>query len=75
MRLPQVTGQRLIRALKGAGFIERGARGSHRVLVHPTDPRRRAVIPVHGARPVKPGTLLSILQGLGLTVEELRELL
>jgi len=74
-RLPQITGQRLVRALKRAGFVERGARGSHRLLVHPADPRRRAVIPVHGTRPVKPGTLLSILHGLGLTVDELRELI
>jgi len=73
--LPEISGERLIRALKRAGFVERKSKGGHRLLVNKEDPRRRAVVPVHGNRPVKPGTLMSILEGAGLTVGQLKELI
>lgn len=71
-RPPQVSGQRLIRALEGMGFTVKRQTGGHAVLVHREDPSRRAIIPVHGSKPIRPGTLRSILSGLGLTVEEIR---
>ena len=73
--LPQVTGQRLIRALARAGFIELRQRGSHVLLRHKDDLTRRVVVPVHGDSVVKPGTLRSILRGAQLSADELRELL
>lgn len=73
--LPQVTGDRLVRALKRAGFVELRQLGSHKMLRHATDPARRATVPMHGSTPIKPGTLRAILHGAGLTVEDLRELL
>jgi predicted RNA binding protein YcfA (HicA-like mRNA interferase family) len=45
------------------------------VLRHATDVSRRAVVPVHGSKTVKPGTLRAILKGAGLTVDNLKELL
>lgn len=42
---------------------------------HATDVSRRAVVPLHGSQPIKPGTLRAILKGAGLSVEELKTLL
>jgi predicted RNA binding protein YcfA (HicA-like mRNA interferase family) len=36
---------------------------------------RRAVIPVHGSKSIKPGTLRAILKGCGISVEEFKDLL
>ena len=73
--LPQVTGQRVVRALEKAGFVVRRQKGSHVILVHSQDLSRRAVVPLHGSKPVKPGTLRAILKGANISVEEFKELL
>jgi len=73
--LPQVSGERLVRALEKAGFFVKGKKGSHVVMVHEKDPLRRAVIPVHGSKPVRPGTFRAILKGTKLSVEEIRNLI
>jgi predicted RNA binding protein YcfA (HicA-like mRNA interferase family) len=74
-RPPQVTAERLLRALTRAGFAEVHRKGSHATLVHHNDPSRVAVVPVHKGRDIRPGTLRMILKGARLSVEELRELL
>jgi predicted RNA binding protein YcfA (HicA-like mRNA interferase family) len=74
-QLPQVPGQRLIRALQRAGFIVLRQAGGHAILRHVSDLSRRAIVPVHGSYPIKPGTLRAILKGANLTPEDLRELL
>ena len=71
MKLPQVSGPRLIRELQARGFYVKRQTGGHAVVVHQTDPRRRAVIPIHGSKPIRPGTLRSILSGLQLTADDL----
>ena len=73
--LPQISGHRLVIALQKTGFIVRRQHGSHIILRHHTDLLRRAVVPVHGSKPVKPGTLRAILRGAGLTPEDLKRLL
>jgi predicted RNA binding protein YcfA (HicA-like mRNA interferase family) len=73
--LPQISGQRVIRALEKAGFLLRRQKGSHAVLVHSSDLSRRCVIPVHGSKPVKPGTLRAILKGAGISSGEFKNLL
>ena len=73
--LPQVPGSRLVTALQRAGFIVLRQHGSHVVLRHATNVSRRAVVPIHGSKAVKPGTLRAILKGAGLTVDDLKELL
>jgi predicted RNA binding protein YcfA (HicA-like mRNA interferase family) len=70
--LPEVSGARLKRALERAGFAEVHTRGSHCKLRHP-ETRRTAIVPMHSR--VRPGTLSSILQHAGLSVDELRALL
>ncbi len=73
--LPQITGERLVRALERAGFIQVRQQGSHLTMRHRDDPTRRATIPMHGSQVVRLGTLRAILKGAGVTIEELRDLL
>jgi predicted RNA binding protein YcfA (HicA-like mRNA interferase family) len=73
--LPQITGARLVRALERAGFILLRQSGSHATLRHTSDLMRRATVPLHGSKPVKPGTLRAILKGAGIEVEQLKELI
>ena len=74
-RLPATNARRTIRALEQAGFVEVRSSGSHRLLVHPDDPARAVVVPFHGSKDLKPGTLRSIIRQAGLTVEEFVDLL
>lgn len=48
-------------------------KGSHAVYVRGNE--RVLVIPVHGARTIKPKTLAGILSDLGINIDELRKLL
>jgi len=73
--LPQVPGQRVVRALEKIGFVVRRQKGSHVILVHFQDLSRRTVVPLHGSKPVKPGTLRCILKGASVTPEDFKELL
>ena len=45
------------------------------MLVHSTDLSRRAVVPLHGSKPVKPGTLRAILKGADISAEDFMRLL
>jgi predicted RNA binding protein YcfA (HicA-like mRNA interferase family) len=74
MKLPRITGDEVVRALKRTGFIMDRQRGSHVILVHPQS-RKRVVVPVHTGKIVKPGTLSGILDDAGLSTEELLSLL
>lgn len=73
--IPQVSGARVIRALQKAGFVLLRQSGGHAVLRHQLDLSRRAVVPIHGSKSVKPGTLRAILRGAQLSPEEFRSLL
>lgn len=72
--LPQITGERLVRALERAGFIKLRQSGSHVLLRHATNLVLRTTVPVHGSKPVKPGTLRAILKGAGLSIDQLKNL-
>lgn len=65
----------VISALERAGFVVARVSGSHYVLVHPDDARRRTVVPFHASRDLPKGTLRSIVTQAGLTVEEFLALL
>jgi predicted RNA binding protein YcfA (HicA-like mRNA interferase family) len=71
--VPAVRGLQLVKALEKAGFELARVRGSHHVLRH-TDGRTVAV-PVHSGRDVPPGTLRGVLRIIGMTVDELIDLL
>ena len=73
-KLPAVTGNELIAALAARGWYVKRVRGSHHILRHPTIPDAIPV-PVHGGRPIKPGTLLNILRTAGVSRDEFVRLL
>jgi len=73
-KLPQVTCDELVRALKKAGFEEQRQRGSHLHLRRNSD-NARVTVPMHPGRSVPAGTLHAILRDAGLTADEFLELL
>jgi predicted RNA binding protein YcfA (HicA-like mRNA interferase family) len=73
-KLPAVTGPQAIRAFTKVGYVLTRIRSSHHVLKRPGSPKVLPV-PVHGSRPLKPGTLRSLIRDAGLTVEEFIALL
>ncbi len=73
-KLPAVSGEEVVRALKRAGFSSVRPRGSH-VVLKDTWGRHRTVVPVHSGQDLKPGTLDGILEDSGLSIEEFRRLL
>ena len=71
-RIPQVSGPRLIRALENLGFYVKRQSGGHAIVVHQIDSSRRAVVPIPGNKTVRLGTLRSILDGLQISIDELK---
>jgi predicted RNA binding protein YcfA (HicA-like mRNA interferase family) len=67
--VPAVRGDRLVRALERAGFAVTRVRGSHHRLRHSDG--RSTTVPVHPGRDVPKGTLRSVLEDTGLTVDDL----
>jgi len=72
-KLPVLSARETRRALERGGFYADRQVGSHVTLVHP-DTDRQVVVPDHGGRDVKPGTLRRIIRDAGRTVEEFMEL-
>ena len=72
-KLPVVSGNETISALKRGGFVRDRQSGSHVTLRH-HERRRSATIPA-GSADLPPGTLRAILRQAGLTVEEFIRLL
>jgi len=73
-KLPSVSGERVIRALKRAGFVELRRRGSHVSLEKRVGNQVfKTVVPTHSE--LAKGTLSDILKQCGLKLEEFLELL
>lgn len=73
-KIPSVRGKEAIKALIKAGFVERRTSGSHSILKnHRTG--KIVVVPVHGGKDVKRGTLFAIIKQAGLTIDEFIKLL
>ncbi|MBI2871628.1 MAG: type II toxin-antitoxin system HicA family toxin [Chloroflexi bacterium] len=72
-RLPTLSAQELIRALRKAGFQVSRQRGSHVMLRH-ADGRRTAV-PVHRGEDLGRGIMSAILSETGISRRQLVELL
>jgi predicted RNA binding protein YcfA (HicA-like mRNA interferase family) len=70
--VPAVRGAQVVRALERAGFQVVRVSGSHHVMKHPDG--RTVPVPVHN-RDIAKGTLRNILAIIGMTTEELRDLL
>ena len=73
-RMPQLSGEELVKALCRLGFfVHHHYRSSHIVLRHQTFLAPRVTVPNH--KVIKKGTLKSILRQAGITLDELREVL
>lgn len=68
-KLPAVSGKQVIAALEKDGWYVKRVRGSHHVLRHPSI-SDAIPVPVHGNRPIKRGTLASILRAAGMSRDE-----
>ena len=72
-RLPRgLSGRQVRRALERAGFYLKRRKGSHMVLRR-DNPFAQVVVPAHAS--IDTGTLASILEAAGITVEKFRTLL
>lgn len=68
-RPPSIRAREFIRVAESIGFAFDRQRGSHAVYYRTSD-QRRLVIPMHGTKDLKPGTLRGLIRDMGLTVEE-----
>jgi predicted RNA binding protein YcfA (HicA-like mRNA interferase family) len=73
-KLPVISGEDLIRALRRHGFGVGRQRGSHvRLKFKSAEKTIKLTVPLHN--PLKKGTLQRILKNAGISVEELKDLL
>ena len=72
-KLPRgLSGKDVIRALERAGFYYKRQKGSH-IVLRRDSPFAQVVVPDH--KSIDTGTLASILDGAGLSVEEFIKLI
>ncbi|MHB1954840.1 MAG: type II toxin-antitoxin system HicA family toxin [Sulfobacillus sp.] len=67
-----MTGPEVVRKLQKLGFVVDHVTGSHVILIGPDG--QRTVVPVHGARDLRRGTLHAICKQVGVTEEQMRRL-
>lgn len=73
--LPALSSRKIIKGLKKAGFLEDRQKGSHLVLINPTN-NRRAVVPIHPGKTIKKPLLRSIIENdAGLSIEDFLKLI
>lgn len=72
-KLPILSGQDIVKALKKLGYEVDHQTGSHMILRQDKEPFRRLTVPNH--REMSIGTLRAIIRQAGLTREEFFELL
>jgi predicted RNA binding protein YcfA (HicA-like mRNA interferase family) len=73
-KIPPLKGKELARIAQRLGFEFRRQSGSHAIYVRAND-QRRVVIPMHAGRDIKRKTLRAIIEDLGVTIEEFRNML
>jgi predicted RNA binding protein YcfA (HicA-like mRNA interferase family) len=67
-KLPDITGNRVVKALNKNGWSVKSQKGSH-VKLTKTSRNHFLIIPVHGSATVPKGTLSNILKDAGLTTD------
>ncbi|MBI2870595.1 MAG: type II toxin-antitoxin system HicA family toxin [Candidatus Omnitrophica bacterium] len=72
-KLPVVSSQEAVRALRRLGYLPDHQTGSHLILRQQDPPHRRLTVPRH--RELAKGTLRALIRQAGLTVEEFVRLL
>jgi len=74
MKLPRLSGSKVIRILSKQGFEIARQSGSHIILVKESDEGKRGVV-VPNHKEIDKGTLLEIIRQAGLTRNEFLELI
>lgn len=69
-RFPVRNAKEVVRVLRKHGFLKVSQKGSHQKWRHPNG--RQVIVAMHGNKPIPVGTLKSIVEGSGLSVEEFR---
>lgn len=73
-KLRPVSGIKVVRKLKRAGFLESHSRGSHLYLTS-ADGARLVTVPLHGSKDIPIGTLYNIVvRQAGMDIEEFNNL-
>ncbi|HIL69499.1 MAG TPA: addiction module toxin, HicA family, partial [Verrucomicrobia bacterium] len=67
-RFPVCTAREVTRVLRGHSFSQVSQKGSHQKWRHPNG--RQVIVADHGKKPLPIGTLKSIIEGSGLSVDE-----
>ena len=71
-KLPRISGRALCKVLEHQGFVFVRQKGSHRMMRRMKPPHITVPVPDH--KELAPGTLRGILRDVGMTIEELQEL-
>jgi predicted RNA binding protein YcfA (HicA-like mRNA interferase family) len=72
-KIPQITGDEMLRFLERMGFYVKRKKGAHRFLYHREDPSRFALVSVHKGETIPPRTLQNILTTSKISMEELKK--
>jgi predicted RNA binding protein YcfA (HicA-like mRNA interferase family) len=72
-RLPRITAERLIKALRKVGYEPVRRKGSHVILKDDTG--RVTVVPVHKGEVLGPGIIRKVLRDCDLAVEQFVDLI
>jgi predicted RNA binding protein YcfA (HicA-like mRNA interferase family) len=66
------SGKRVVKALRRIGYIVDHQRGDH-VFMHNLEKNLSVIVPLH--KEIKKGTLNNIIKKVGITIDELKELI
>ena len=66
-----LTSREMVRMLLDRGWYEHSQNGSHRKFKHPSDPRLRAIVPIHPGENLTPGVQHSIMRAAGISYDEI----
>jgi predicted RNA binding protein YcfA (HicA-like mRNA interferase family) len=69
-KFPVRNAREVIRVLRKNGFVFLDQKGSHQKWRHPDG--RQVIVAFHGSKPIPIGTLKSIVEGSGLSVDDFR---
>jgi predicted RNA binding protein YcfA (HicA-like mRNA interferase family) len=69
-RFPVCSAKQVVRILRRHGFVVVSQKGSHQKWRHPNG--RQVIVAMHGNKSIPKGTLRSIIDGSGLSVDHFR---
>ncbi len=72
---PDVNSNQIIKVIEKLGFEFIRQSGSSHAIYRRVSDGRRTTIPIHGKRSLKRKTIKSICKDVGITIEELKDLL